>query len=546
MSILPKNLFLPIKTKQDADKLLDYLSKVKPKERYSYKDCIKDIKDEKLEKYFHSKALAMGLFPNEPFLLMSHKESYDLRNAQSEFERDVVLNTKSKHSHATKAKTKAKTIPDPHNTITKKTKIKSIPQPEQATKDVINEVKKIHRPTAKAKIISELHETITKPTTEDMKIKKKYKTKQVLNDITNRVKEREFKNIIARGVSAKQFVVTDGCIEYNGYKLRSVKVHAIPEKILEQIPFKFTLARSFFHNGEENEFIFSPPTDLSWLLSEAERLRPQPVNGIQEEFPQYGTFKLPWEFVKFNNGEMLLMHPNPSQKGTSQAYKFKHPSIVASFNCLMPYLQSSVKKLTVRSADGIIVRIDDIETFKEAIPQFLNRVQHLESDYNIIPSNCEIELPLAALRVGHSYTLAQLHGVIRKSKSPYLLFLSEKQMKMKKIYYVLEYSAHTDTESEEYGYLFTTQQSYNGITTVVFENSTDQSRSSLIFLVYTDLYQKGVDDIINFLNGDMINKRQKLARRSIKFNSKAIQSYYRVVHQSFDDWKLQMRQFYHS
>jgi hypothetical protein len=38
MSILPKKLFLPIKSKQDADKLIAYLSNVKPKERYSFGD----------------------------------------------------------------------------------------------------------------------------------------------------------------------------------------------------------------------------------------------------------------------------------------------------------------------------------------------------------------------------------------------------------------------------------------------------------------------------------------------------------------------------
>lgn len=108
----------------------------------------------------------------------------------------------------------------------------------------------------------------------------------------------------------------------------------------------------------------------------------------------------------------------------------------------------------------------------------------------------------------------------------------------------MQFSNKFQTSGEEYGYIFTTRNSRDGVTTVVFENSTDESRSSLIFFVDTALYDRGIQDIIHFLGCDMVNKRQKLAYRRIEFKSKAIRNYCRVVHKSFGDWQWQMLSSY--
>jgi hypothetical protein len=484
MSITPQKPVNPIRTQQDVDSLLWYLSKIKPKYRYSYADCLRDIENKEIEDYFSSKAYEMEIFHKKK------KASTHNNLHVSEVRKPLQLDySEFELEHEVKTKTR--------------TRIRI--NPEQNSHD------ESKQETQNSQSHSRLSKLISTTKSPDL--------------------------LPVSGISASTFVVTEGCIKYKDFSLRSVKIPAISNNILQKIDHKFTLQPDYFRK-DKNSFIFDPATDLSLLLSEAERLTPIKKHKKRAKFPQYGIFKLPWDFVKFYNAEMLVMHPKPSQRGTLLPYRYRHPSIVSSFNDIMHYIKARVPELTVTSNDGVIVGVEGFEDFQNAIPKFINHLRCNDDDY------IQNQLSQSSLRVGQAYSVDQLRSIIKRSKSPYLAFLSEKQVRKKKIFYAMEDGTHENSSTEEYGYIFTTRKSSNGVTIVVFENSTDESRSSLIFFVNTALYDRGIQDIIHFLGCDMVNKRQKLAYRRIAFKSKAILSYCRVVHKSFGDWKWQMLSSY--
>jgi hypothetical protein len=481
MSILPKKLFLPIKSKQDADKLIAYLSNVKPKERYSSGDCLKDINNIDVENYFRLKANEFNLYPHKLDIISQNKPS--------------------KNDKLSNAKSKAK--------ITIKIKSKKIATPDDNT---------LKDNSSKGK-------------------KGKYEINPAINEIIEKVKKRAINDIIASDIPASEFIVTDGRITYGNYSMQSVKISAIPKEILNKIDHKFTIGRVYF-NRNRAQFKFIPATDLSLLLAEAEKYtnkyqnRAQWSFWYQDDYPQYGKFELPWENVKFRNGEMLLTHPNPSTRGTLQAYKFRHPNIVSSFNDIMPYISERIPKLTVTSNDGVIVGVENFEKFKKAIPQFLKHVGYIEDCHSEEFQSEEISS--SQLRNGNSYTLGQLRRIIKKS--PYLTFLSKNQIKDRNIFYILEYVVHEASSADEFGYIFTVKER-KGITTVIYENTTDESRSSLVFLIYSRFYDKGIKTIRDFLASDRINKRQTLSYRRFRFDGEVIADYQRVIHNSQSEWQ---------
>jgi hypothetical protein len=484
MSILPKKLFLPIKSKQDADKLIAYLSNVKPKERYSFGDCLKGINNIDLENYFRLKANEFNLYPHKLDIISQNKPSKN----------DKLSNAKSKVTITIKINPKPQKIDTPDDNALKENRSKGK--------------------------------------------KGKYEINPAVSDIVDKVKKRAIDKIIASDIPASGFIVTDGCITYGNYSMQSVKISAIPNKILNKITHKFTIEHDYFNKNLKNQFKFKPATDLSLLLAEAEKHTNKPQKLPQwsfwyrDDYPQYGKFELPWENVKFRKGEMLLTHPNPSTRGTLQAYKFRHPNIVSSFNDIMPYISERIPKLTVTSNDGVIVGVENFEKFKKAIPQFLKHVGYIEDCHSVEFQSDEISS--SQLRNGNSYTLGQLRRIIKKS--PYLTFLSKNQIKDRNIFYILEYVVHEASSADEFGYIFTVKER-KGITTVIYENTTDESRSSLVFLIYSRFYDKGIKTIRDFLASDRINKRQTLSYRRFRFDGEVIADYQRVIHNSQSEWQ---------
>lgn len=363
-----------------------------------------------------------------------------------------------------------------------------------------------------------------------------YSAKHQINE--NTLTEIRERNLIARNVKPYELIVSPGVICYRSkdgitYSLKSVKIKSrYPASILQKIDYSFTLVKERIKiKGREelNRFAFEPANDLSFLLSELQRLS-IPYNHSEDYgFPLTGIFDLPWKYVQFHDGLMYLIHPNPSKRDTYNPFNFRNPDIHQSYESILPYIETRCPLFKVRAVDGVIVELLNFTVFQHMIPAFDEYSQNIEGiEYSSIGTN----------HVYHTVSSQDFRIIVEKSKSPYLKFLSSIQLNSHKIYYLIERVIHISGlgNKDEYGYLFTIKEDYNAII-LLYENVSDESRSSLVFSVKQGYLESGIKRIKQFLSSELKNKRQKLAWGNIKFTEPYIIQVTRISHINLHDWK---------
>ena len=343
---------------------------------------------------------------------------------------------------------------------------------------------------------------------------------------------------ISTKVKANELKIEKGFIFYRDYYLQSVRIlDNVSNDILAEIEHEFTLVKDNSETKKDiarrvrnlKKFIFSPANDFSFLLAEIERLS-EGRKRQDSKFEKDGIFELPWEFVKFYDGIMYLIHPNPSKRGTITPFQYRNYSILKSFKDIMPYIETHCPKFKVLSKDGVIIDVLNFDAFSSKIDQFKEYSDFKENELVVLNS----KLINGTLK---SFNVDLFKKLTIVNKSPYLRFLSSRQRTDKNIEFILEQRSHSASisESEEYGYLF-----YLGNKTVVFENITDLSRSSLIFYINSKKSNNAIDLLRRFLASSEINKREKLTYNQIKFDNGLVYGYTRSSHTNFYDWKYNM------
>lgn len=361
---------------------------------------------------------------------------------------------------------------------------------------------------------------------------------QLLN---NSISNYNFNEIISKEVRATDLVIKKGIISYNAldgntYSLKSVRIPKLNGKFqicLDKIDHLFTLVKdkTIYEKGMPSyRFHFEPANDLSFLLSELERLKNPEKVDFDFQFPLEGEFQLPWKFVRFQDGLMYLIHPNPSKRGTVTPFHFRHPDILKSFRHILPYIESRCAPLKVVAADGLITQLVNFDELKNIIPQLKEWTKDRGIEY--VTGNKK--------RHTKAYTKEAFNKIVQKIKSPYLEYLSRIQLSDYKIYYLLERVVHTGNlgSTDEYGYLFTVNE--NKLTKevkLIYENITDNSRASIIFTVKLGFVEEARSRIALFLASEIENKRQKLAWRKIQFSEHYIKKIERLNHTYLSDWK---------
>lgn len=339
--------------------------------------------------------------------------------------------------------------------------------------------------------------------------------------------------IIASNVQASEFIIQKGYIAYKDYYLRSKRITCFgPPSILSKITHTFTLVKdkSIVTSGKKNKvekrFFFDPCNDLSFILAEIERHHSDST-PINDRYPLEGTFDLPWDYVNFYDGIMYLAHPNSSKRATCNPFHFRHSDILKSYRDILPYIKERCPKFRVRAIDGRIEEVLNFTDFKKHIKHF--------HDY----STAEVEeipgFSINSKRYEYSVEYFSKSSIVKKS--PFLNYLCTQQIKDQNIYAVTESAVHDSSylDKDESGYLFTIRQMH-GVSTILFENASDSSRSSIVFKVSTDRYEEAIREIKDFLASDIKNKRQKLTYGKINFKNPAILSYGRVMHRDYYSW----------
>ena len=344
------------------------------------------------------------------------------------------------------------------------------------------------------------------------------------------LKDKEQRDIIAQDIPASDFIVKDGQITYKFKTLKSVRINTISPDILKKIEHRFTIKK----DGSNDKFIFIPPTDLSLLIAEGERLKDTSNSQSSSLFPSDGEFELPWKYVLFYDNIMYLTHPNTSKRETVNPFYFKHPNLKRSFRDILPYIETHCPKFIVSSKDYIISSVRNFQEFEKQIPFFNEFISSNEMETEFIPQS---------VKSAHFYTKDKFINYNWVKKSSYLYFLSKRQVDDQKIYHLLETKIHSASDfwEEEEGYLFTIFKSpYTGV--LIYENTTDESRSSILFYVNPKEINNAINEIRKFFGSDIENKREKLALGHIKFPSKLIRSYKRIKHSEINEWKYKIRE----
>ena len=109
------------------------------------------------------------------------------------------------------------------------------------------------------------------------------------------------------------------------------------------------------------------------------------------------------------------------------------------------------------------------------------------------------------------------------------------QSKKYKVIPCVERLAHSNSDNTEYAFMFSIECS-SGKLLIVHEN-VNPDRSTLLFVVKHDAYDKSIREIYNFLQSAEINKRSSLRSRDLDLDDAQIISYKSINHDDLYSWK---------
>lgn len=123
----------------------------------------------------------------------------------------------------------------------------------------------------------------------------------------------------------------------------------------------------------------------------------------------------------------------------------------------------------------------------------------------------------------------------KKYKSKYIDFLVDMQGINYKVIPCVERLAHTYTETTEYAFMFSIECTSDKVL-IVHEN-VNPDRSTLIFLVKKETYDKNIREIYDFLQSPEINKRSSLREKIVDIRKAGILRYRSINHDEMYSWK---------
>lgn len=512
MGRLPINAFSPVKTKDSVIKLVGYLCVLKERDRYSVSDCLAIIPDVHLKIFFCNQVVDKGIAScSDIDVNYWIEEGKRINEEKSKRENRRLIELRERQRREER---KCKSIERLLNQTNDKLDNKKAPK----KKDFKSKNSKI-RPTALYR---------------------------------DRVRSHVDDRYIVKGIKASQLEVRCGVIKYGEYELKSVLVEqTVPENILTKIPYRFNLVRS--GSGDKKCFMFEPQSDLGLLMAESNRhmreceiknnrnshsdrridskddLPPDCKNHTNSDFSADSVFALPWTNVVFMEGKMILTHPDTSKWATTIPYIFRHPNLHVSFKDIMGYIQSYCPRFIVAAKDGAIRSVLNFQEFNKMIPHLVEYSEFNESEMDVIERKPT---------VGSELSLESFKESKAIKKSPYLSLLSKHQSRNYKIHYLLEQAVHKSSKSinDEHGYLFTFDHC-RGYLVLVFENTSDESRCSIVFYVKLGLFDQALKYIYRFLSSDLENKRQRIAMGTLKIRDSSILEMKRVSHTNLNEWR---------
>jgi hypothetical protein len=242
---------------------------------------------------------------------------------------------------------------------------------------------------------------------------------------------------------------------------------------------------------------------------------------------------LDWNCVMFKRGVVVIYARSDA------GVKFKPTTVQASgsmesFNYLKKYLNERLPPVHC-TIIGMTLTVKDSINFKSAIQQFATAARQgvittrgtgLGTKYNPLPMSFSQALSKAKQMTPEEF---------KKYKSKYIDHLVTLQSKNYKVIPCVERLAHSNSDTSEYAFMFSVD-CRSGKILIIHEN-VNPDRSTLLFLVREENFNKTIREIYDFLQGAEVNKRSSLRDRSIEIKNADIEKYRSINHDDLYSWK---------
>lgn len=242
---------------------------------------------------------------------------------------------------------------------------------------------------------------------------------------------------------------------------------------------------------------------------------------------------LDWNCVMFKNGYMVIYAHSSSNVKFKPLKTYVNGSM-ESFNYLKKYLNERLPPVRCEIVELELRIIDEIN-FNKAIQQFAiaarqGIIKIKQNGVHVIATPQPMSFTQAL-----SKAKQMTPEDFQKYKSKYIDYLVSLQSKNYKVIPCVERLAHMNSDNTEYAFMFSIECS-SGRILIVHEN-VNPDRSTLLFLVKKEDYNRSIREIYDFLQSAEVNKRSSLRDRSLEIKNAGIVSYRSINHDDLYSWK---------
>ena len=235
---------------------------------------------------------------------------------------------------------------------------------------------------------------------------------------------------------------------------------------------------------------------------------------------------LDWSCVRFKDGYIVVSTPlDDKVKFKTKAFPLK--GSIEAFNYLKDYLNDRLSPVHC-TVEKMNLTIYDQIRLNEAIVKFATASRQR----GITSAGSSPTKRIAPVQMSFKQALSKAKQMteeeFKKYKSKYIDYLITLQSKNYKVIPCVERLAHSNSDNTEYAFMFSIECS-SGKILIVHEN-VNPDRSTLLFLVREQDFNRSIREIYDFLQGAEINKRSSLRDRSIEIKNAGIVSYRSINH----------------
>lgn len=261
-------------------------------------------------------------------------------------------------------------------------------------------------------------------------------------------------------------------------------------------------------------------------------------NNTSFDITKEKVWILDWNCVVFRRGSVVIFARSDLN------VKFKPteiyvPKSLESFNYLRNYLNARLEPVRCVIRSQSLTVVDKIN-FDNAILMFAAAARQ-----RVINVNKGAATKITPMKMSFNQAVSEGRKMtpedFKKYKSLYIDYLVKMQGDNYKVVPCAERLAHANSDTVEFSFIFTLD-SKPDMVLIVHEN-VNIDRSTLLFLVKKDDYDKTIRGIYDFLQSAEINKRSGIRDRAMEIKGTGIIRYKSINHDELYSWKNAVRMF---